>query len=155
MRLEMGRFDVSEIDFGTGTELNHGRLLINREELESMLAQDPSFASIGVELARPGERVRIVHVLDQIEPRVKIDGGPTFPGFLGPPVTVGSGRTHRLSNVAILQAGEFPVEVKGLLSVHQSTVDMCGPGPAYSPFASTLNVVLFTGPTAGFATERY
>src|ERR1700738_364266 len=108
MRLEMGTFEVSEIDFGPRTELEHGRLLINRTALEAMLAEDPSFASIRVELARPGERGRIVHVLDQIEPRLKIEGGPTFPGFLGPPETVGNGRTHRLSGVAILQAGEFP-----------------------------------------------
>ncbi len=155
MRLEMGTFAVSEIDFGTRTELNRGRLLINRAELVSMLAEDPSFASIRVELARPGDGVRIVHVLDQIEPRLKIEGGPTFPGFLGPPSTVGSGRTHRLANVAILQAGQFPVEVKGLLSVHESTVDMCGPVQAYSPFGSTLNVVLLPEPAQGVDNERY
>jgi glycine reductase complex component B subunit alpha and beta len=130
-------------------------LLIDRAELEAMLAEDPAFGAIRVDVARPGERVRIVHVLDQIEPRLKIEGGPTFPGFLGPPVTVGHGRTHRLANVAILQAGEFPVEVKGLLSVHESTVDMSGPGQVYSPFGSTLNVVLLPTPAEGIDNERY
>jgi glycine reductase len=108
-----------------------------------------------VELARPGERVRIVHVLDQIEPRLKLQGGPTFPGFLGPPATVGTGRTHRLANVAVLQAGEFPVPVTGLLSVHESTVDMDGPARVYSPFGSTLNVVLVPTPAEGVDNERY
>ena len=155
MRLELASYHVSEIDFGTRTYLENHRLMIDRAELESMLAPDPSFASIHVELARPGERVRIVHVLDQFEPRLKIDGGPTFPGFLGPPATVGNGRTHRLANVAVLQAGEFPVPVTGLLSVHESTVDMDGPGQAYSPFGSTLNVVLVPTPAEGVDNERY
>jgi glycine reductase complex component B subunit alpha and beta len=155
MRLEVASFVVDDLQFGSTTGLIDRTLVIDQPELETLLAEDPSFASIRVELARPGENVRIVHAIDQIEPRLKLEGGPTFPGLLGPPVTAGSGRTHRLANVAVIQAGEFPVEVKGLLSVHESVVDMSGPGQAYSPFGSTLNVVLAATPAAGLDNERY
>lgn len=153
-RLELASFDVSDVRFGSRTELSRGTLVIDRHELEGMLAEDPYFARIRVELAHPGEAVRIVHALDQVEPRLKIDG-VTFPGFLGPPATAGRGRTHRLAGVAIVQAGLFPVEVSGLLSVHESVIDMSGPAQPYSPFGSTLNVVLLPDPAPGVDNERY
>jgi len=154
MRLEMATFHVSEIAFGSRTQFAAGRLTIDRAGLEGLLAEDPYFARVRVELAQPGEPVRIVHAIDQVEPRLKIDG-VTFPGFLGPPITAGRGRTHRLAGVAIIQAGRFPVAVQGLLSVHESVIDMSGPAQPYSPFGATRNVVLLPEPAAGVDNERY
>lgn len=57
----------------------------------------------------PGEATRIVHVLDAVEPRIKVGGDTVaFPGFLGPARTVGAGITRRLGGLAVLQCGQLP-----------------------------------------------
>lgn len=80
-------------------------------------------------------------MLDAVEPRVKIAGGPDFPGLLGRPELVGSGRTHRLDGVAVLSTCDVPgaTDSQGL---KEAIVDLAGPGAPYTPFGRTVNVVL-------------
>lgn len=144
MRLEIGTFEVREVVFGPRTELIDHRLSINKDEIVSLVMEDSTFRRADVEIVHPGEDTRIIHVLDTIEPRIKVHGpGGVFPGFLSPVDTVGEGRTHRLAGVAVMEAAEVPWRQKGgLLIVREGIVDMTGPGAAYSPFSHTINVVL-------------
>jgi len=58
-----------------------------------LVLEDPRIIGVEVEIARPGESVRIVHCLDAVEPRTKIGEATVFPGFLGGMETVGTGET--------------------------------------------------------------
>ncbi|MBI4494693.1 MAG: beta-aspartyl-peptidase [Chloroflexi bacterium] len=142
MRLELGTFPVREIAFGHRTHYADGVLQVNREELAARLGEDPNIVAVQLAIARPGESTRIIHVVDAVEPRVKVAGqGCAFPGFLGPAQTVGEGRSHRLAGVAVVATASLPGEIDSL-SVKEAIVDMAGPGANISPFSQTLNLVL-------------
>lgn len=149
MRLELGRLKISDVRFGGKTEVAGGTLYINGAKLMELLAEDPNIAGVELDLARPGEDVRIIPVKDVIEPRVKVQGpGGMFPGFISKVDTVGSGRTHVLSGVAVVTTGK-------IVGFQEGIIDMCGPGAAYSPFSQTLNVVVNIIPVEGLAQHKH
>jgi sarcosine reductase len=92
---------------------------------------------VRAEVIRPGEPVRITHVLDAVEPRVRPDGRSAFPDE----GKAGEGRTNRLEGVAVLSCLDFPAEERPLHE-QESVVDMAGPGAELTPFSQTTNVVL-------------
>ncbi|HXJ81593.1 MAG TPA: glycine/sarcosine/betaine reductase component B subunit [Candidatus Methylomirabilis sp.] len=141
MNLEIASFRVTDVRFGTATSLRDGVLWLDREALAAHLLEDSRLSRAGIEVVRPGDSVRVIHVLDAVEPRMKVTGGPDFPGFLGRPELVGSGRTHRLDGVAVLSTCDVPsaTDSQGL---KEAIIDLSGPGAAYTPFGRTVNVVL-------------
>jgi sarcosine reductase len=150
MNLEMQSFRVTDVRFRAATAWREGVLWLDRDALAAHLREDTRLARVGIEIARPGESVRIIHVLDAVEPRIKVSGGPDFPGFLGRPELVGSGRTHRLDGVAVLTTCDVPgaTDSQGL---KEAIVDVAGPGAPYTPFGRTLNVVLELAVRQGLA----
>ena len=141
MRLDIASYQVTELDFGPKTELAGGALVVDKGELRGLVLEDPAFRDVQIDLARPGESVRMVHVLDAIQPRWKAEGpGTVFPGLLGSPDTVGQGVTNGLSGMAVVTTGDgVPGE-----PVHwrEGIIDMGGPGAPYSPFSRLLNITL-------------
>ena len=72
MKLTLEFVNIQDIQFGEVTQVKNHLLEINKEELIQYL-QDERFKSIDIELARPGESIRIIPVKDVIEPRIKCD----------------------------------------------------------------------------------
>src|SRR3989442_484488 len=103
MRLEMGTFPVTDTAFDRTTRYDAGRLMVDREAVLAAVRQDSRIATAELEIARPGESVRIWPVRDVIEPRVKVEGpGVCYPGICGRDIaTVGEGRTHRLAGMGV------------------------------------------------------
>ena len=108
MRLEIGTFRADDVSFGSRTRWQDNRLEVNRDELLEDILKDPRITNAELELVRPGDSVRVTSVRDVIEPRVKVEGpGSVYPGVCGRPVlTVGRGRTHRISGVAVVEVAE-------------------------------------------------
>ncbi len=155
-RLEIAACRVLDVRFGQMTRLTHGMLTLDRDELAALVGEDLRFADAGVDIARPGESVRIVHCLDAVEPRVKVEGpGAVFPGFLGGPETVGRGKTVRLAGVSVLTSSRYPQPFSGLLAAREAIVDMAGPTAIYSPFSRIFNIVLALTPRAGLDNADY
>jgi len=149
MRLELGIIECNDVQFGDETRVEDGTLYVNREELIDLALQDDRLAAADVELARPGEEVRIVPVKDVIEPRVKVGGpGEIFPGTVGKLGTVGSGRTNVLRGAALVTVGR-------IVGFQEGLIDMSGPGAQYSPFSQTHNVALILRPTDGLAPHAH
>ena len=134
MRLEMGLVNIKDVRFGSRTAIDNHGLFIDRQELISVLAQEPLFDSIQIDLAHPGESCRIVRVLDVLEPRYRLNG-PNFPGALDGVGLVGSGQTRALKNVCVVETSADHARGRNI-------IDMSGPATAYSPFGATHNVVL-------------
>jgi glycine reductase len=155
MALELQTFAVRSVTFGPRTALAHGTLTIDREEICRLAAGGgEAIASVDVELVAPGESARIIHVMDAIEPRVKVGGDATiFPGLLGPPRTVGHGVTRRLAGVAVLESGILPEPAIGGLEFNEGLIDMSGPGAPCCACSDTHNVVLLFTPRPA-ATNR-
>lgn len=150
MELEIAHFRPRDVEFGPTTALRDGILSLDRRALTDHLLTDSNLAGVNVEIARPGDSTRIIHLLDSAEPSLKVAGGRDFPGLLGPPDLAGAGRTHRVGGVAVLGAASIPgaADSQGL---KEAIVDMSGPGARYHPFGRTLNVVLELEPQPGIA----
>ncbi|MEE9248006.1 MAG: glycine/sarcosine/betaine reductase component B subunit [Dehalococcoidia bacterium] len=154
MRLEIGTFRVRDVAFSDATKLRDGVLYIDKEKVVEMVMEDHNFSGADLHLVRPGDSTRLVNLLDVVEPRCKVSGpGNTFPGLLGPPVTVGRGRTNRLDNVALMETSE-PVTGSEPANWRDSIMDMSGPGARYNMFANTLNIVLDLKPRSDFSPEE-
>ena len=147
MRLEMGTFPVEEVTFGQATRWHDGRLEIDRAAVLREVQADHRITSAELELARPGESVRIWPVRDVVEPRIKVDGpGVCYPGTVGRDVrTVGRGRTHRLAGVGVVEVSNVPWHTAGGDYV-ELFVDMRGPWAALLPQAKLQNVCLVVEP---------
>lgn len=156
MRLRLSTYQLTRLEFGDRIRLADGTLSIDRQSLIRFASGDPAIARVDVNIAHPGDEVRIVHVLDAIEPRCKAAGhGRIFPGLLGPPDTVGEGHTLRLGGLAVLSTAKFPVPVGGLLQPREAIVDMSGPAAPYSPFSATANLILTFYPAPGVGNAEF
>jgi glycine reductase len=102
-----------------------------------------------VEIVPPGAPVRVTHVLDAVEPRVRPDGRAAFPTD----GQAGEGRTNRLDAVVVLSCLDFPAEERPLHE-QESVVDLGGPGAAYTPFSKETCVVLTFRPLDGVRNEE-
>lgn len=143
MRLEIGNIMIRDIQFGNETRVENGILYINKQELIRHVSGDERLKSIDVDIAKPGEEVRILPVKDVIEPRVKIEGpGGVFPGFVSKVDMVGSGRTHVLKGAAVVTTGK-------IVGFQEGIIDMSGEGAKYTPFSKTCNVVMICEPQDG------
>ena len=143
MRLEIGNILIKDVQFGNETKVDKGTLYINKQEIIDLVLEDEHIKCADVELARPGESIRITPVKDVVEPRVKVEGpGGIFPGVMSKVDVVGSGRTHVLKGCAVVTTGK-------IVGFQEGIVDMTGPGAEYTPFSKTLNVVLKADPIDG------
>lgn len=147
MRLELGTFPVRDARFGSKTRWSDGLLEIDREAALAAVREDGLVASAKLEIARPGESVRIWPVRDVVEPRVKVEGpGITYPGWFGRSIeTVGRGRTHRLGGVGVVEVSSVNWHDAGGDFVDQY-IDMSGPWAELIPQAKLVNVCLVVEP---------
>jgi hypothetical protein len=102
-----------------------------------LLRQPETIGGVEIEIVPPGEPVRVTHVLDAVEPRVRPDGRAPFPTE----GKAGQGRTNRLDGVVVLSCLDFAAEERPLHE-QESIVDLGGPGAAFTPFAQNTCVVL-------------
>lgn len=143
MNLELNVLNIKDVRFGDKTSVKDGIVYINRGELQALVAQDTSFSRVNIELARPGENLRLVNVHNIVEPRAKMDGsGENFPGVLGEIRPAGDGRTRVLRGAGI-------VTIDRLSDIRGAVIDMTGPGSQASPFGSLSHVVLDCYPVGG------
>lgn len=135
MQLDMEIVHIKNIAFGQETKLQEGTLYVNKEEMLGTIA-DPFFSKIDIELARPGESVRILPVKDVIEPRIKVsEKGGSFPGFLGKFEECGYGITKVLKGCAIVTTGT-------IVGFQEGLIDMSGPAAEYCYFSKLNNIVI-------------
>lgn len=149
MRLELGKINITDVQFGDATKIDNGTLYVNKQELINLVMEDEHIKSVDVELARPGEEIRITPVKDVIEPRVKVSGeGGIFPGVVNKVTTVGSGRTNVLKGAAVVTCGK-------IVGFQEGIIDMTGPGAEYTPFSKLNNVCLVIEPNEGLKQHEY
>ena len=142
-------FEVRDLRWGSPTRLENHVLYVDKEEAVAALSDDDRIESWEIDLARPGESVRIIPVKDVIEPRVKLEGGSGFfPGVLGPNETAGDGKTLVLSGAAVVSAGP-------IMAFQEGFIDMTGPGAEHTPFSKTFNVVVNAHPVEDLEKHQY
>lgn len=143
MNLTLEYIDIKDIQWGEKTTVKNGVLYVNKDEAIAELA-DKAFTSIDIDFARPDESVRIIPVKDVIEPRVKVETGEFFPGFLGKFKNTGDGVTKVLRGCCVVTTGSIVCYQEGI-------IDMSGPCVEYNPFGKTNNIVLIAEPVPHIA----
>ncbi|MEG2420531.1 MAG: glycine/sarcosine/betaine reductase component B subunit [Oscillospiraceae bacterium] len=149
MRLELGEILISRVQLGTCSKVEAGVLTVDAAALRQLLLADETLLDVALDVALPGESVRIIPVKDVIEPRVKVSGGGSlFPGVLGKVATAGSGVTHVLKGCAVVTTGR-------VVGFQEGIIDMSGPGSDYTPFSQLCNLVLTCTPKEGIEPPAY
>ena len=154
MRLEMGTFPIHDVVFGSHTRWQDGRLEIDRDSILDLILHDPRIATAELDLAKPGESVRIWPVRDVIEPRIKVEGpGVVYPGICGRPITtVGQGRTHRLAGMGVTEVSGVNWHEAGGDYV-EIFLDMSGPWAELIPMSALINVCVVVEPDPALGNE--
>lgn len=143
MQLEQIIHPIKKIIFSSKSSLSNGVLSVCRSELETILNGDPYVRISDIDIAEPGQPVRIAPVLDIVEPRAKDNPSETaFAGILGSPDDCGTGKTHILKGAAVLGVCELP-------GIQEGIVDMSEEAKPFCPFANTQNIVLVFQPREG------
>ena len=142
-QLELGSFRVRSARFGTRTEYADGVLTIEPKAIRNLILRDGRIKDVHLHLVFPGDSVRVLRVLDAIEPLFKVSGPScAFPGFNGPPRTCGSGRTHRLETFTVVEVGDFPFPASGVHAFEEGIIEMSGPGALYCGCSDRINLLL-------------
>lgn len=151
MKLELGKIFIKDVVLSDQVKVENSVLYIDEKKIGEKVLEDERIISCKVELAKPGESVRIAPVKDVIEPRVKVSGcdGVVFPGVVGNKVTeVGYGRTHALSGCTVVTVGK-------IVGFQEGIIDMSGIGAKYTPYSETLNICLVMEPKEGIDSHQY
>lgn len=149
MKLELCKVNITDICFGAQSGISNGKLTVDVESVKKLVLEDDRIKDVCLDIAKPGESVRITPVKDVIEPRVKVEGqGGVFPGIISDVDMVGSGKTVALKGMAVVTAGK-------IVGFQEGIIDMSGPGAEYSPFSKLLNLVVVCTPIDGLKQHDY
>ena len=136
MDFELAHYPVRSLSWGANTEYREGELVVNRDALRAELVTEPLIDDVELSIVAPGDRTRVLHVVDIVEPRWKApERGNPFPGSLGPLAQCGTSRTHALDGVAVVTSGSLPRS-------EEAIIDMCGPGSELSRFGRMPGLVV-------------
>ncbi len=137
MSLLLGKINIRDVQFAKKNGVKDGVLFVKKEDLiEKVSAKDPRLNSVRIEIARPGEKTRIIPVKDIIEPRINLTARNSyFPGVLTPFKKVDHGKTNALKGISVVTCGQ-------IIGAQEGILDMSGPGAEYSLFSKLINVVV-------------
>lgn len=136
MKLELRKIKVTDLALGNEMKFENGLLTVDPQVIIDGLMEDVNVKSVKVDIAKPGDKTRIIPVKDVIEPRVKVEGsGNGFPGVTTKMEQLGSGVVNVLSGAAIVTIGD-------IVGFQEGVVDMWGEGAKWTPFSTTYNIVV-------------
>lgn len=136
MKLEIERVHICDVRFGEKAQVSAGVLTVNKGGLIAKLKEDERIREVTVDLAKPGEKTRIIPVKDVIEPRVKLEGpGAGFPGLTTKPAPCGDGKVRVLYGAAVVTVGD-------IVGFQEGVIDMWGEGAKWTPFSQTRNITV-------------
>ena len=137
MELTFKYVSVNDMVFSNETAVRDGTIYIDKDEMERMIRQDPHIENVRIDIARPGESVRIMPVKDVLEPRIKLDEQGGYFALTGvTPDRIGRGETLVLKGAAVVLTSPLASYMEGIL-------DMSGEAARYTPFSKTCNLVLW------------
>lgn len=136
MKLEIGNFYVKDIVFGSALSYDKGLLTINKDEALDFIRQDERITEAQLYIAKPGDKIRLCPVKEAIEPRVRLNGKGSFPGYTSSLDKAGEGISYALKNCSVLVVGRH------WGGFQDGLIDMSGEGQKYTLFGSLNNIVL-------------
>lgn len=112
-------------------------LRVDVERIRALAAAEDALEGVDVDVVGPWSPVRVTHVLDAVEPRIRPDGRAAFPTD----GKAGEGVTNRIHDAVVISCLDFPGEERPLHE-QEAVIDLDGPGAELAPFRKWTNVVL-------------
>jgi glycine reductase complex component B subunit alpha and beta len=145
MALQLEFFDVSNIVLGNQTMFEDGTLTLDHDRLREHLMEDDHFEDITLHVAHPGDSLRVINVVDVVEPRCRLGiGDHDYPGFLSSQQTVGEGRTAVMRGAAVVEVSK-PVPGESIYW-REAFFDMTETCKGFSPFSDLANLIIEVKP---------
>lgn len=135
LRLEFRKISINDLRFGDETKVENGTLVVQKEMLIEELKSIPNVKDIKIDIAKPGEKTRIIPVKDVIQPRYKVEGAEGFAGVTSDVAQLGEGIVNVLDGAAIVTIGD-------IVGFQEGVIDMWGEGAKWTPFSKTFNIVV-------------
>lgn len=135
MKLELRKIPITDIEFGTETKVEGSTLFFSKELLIEELKKIPNVKDIKIDIAKPGEKTRIIPIKDVIQPRYKVEGPKGFAGVTSDVAQLGNGVVNVLEGAAIVTIGD-------IVGFQEGIIDMWGEGAKWTPFSKTCNIVV-------------
>ena len=150
MKLQIETICIEDLQPGPKTLVSDRVLYIDLQELKEMILSDHRIKTVQLDIVRPGDRVRMVNVVDVIQPRCKIDGrGEDFPGWLGRLTTAGQGRTRSLQGVSVILSNSASKRP------YAAIVDMFERGAELSRYGKLINLCIEPQPSDGVEEREF
>lgn len=145
MALQLEFFDVSNIVLGNQTMFEDGTLTLDHDRLREHLMEDDHSEDITLHVAHPGDSLRVINVVDVVEPRCRLGiGDHDYPGFLSSQQTVGEGRTAVMRGAAVVEVSK-PVPGESIYW-REAFFDMTETCKGFSPFSDLANLIIEVKP---------
>ena len=148
MRLEHNLIYIKDVVLGDVNKVEDGVLTVDVEGLKAAVMTDDKVKDVKVDLAKPGERTRIVPVKDVIEPRFRVGRTNGFPGVTTKYEQAGDGVVNILKGAAIVTIGD-------MVGFQEGVIDMWGEGALWPPFSKTFNIVVDITPIDGLDPHQH
>jgi len=148
MKLTRQYYNVKDVVFGNKTSFENNVLTVCKQDLKDQVKSlFKAVEDIDFDIVKPGENTRIIHLLDTLQPMVKVSGDAMqYSGYFGSPKTVGEGVTNLLSGFAVMESVALPWDESsassGLLYPRDAIMDMSGSIGGFTPFSETMNLVI-------------
>lgn len=150
MRLQIERINIGGLCAGSRTGMSDHVLYVDFGELERIILTDDRIKAAKLDIASPGDRVRIVNVVDVIQPRCKVDpGGTDFPGSLGKLRIAGEGRTRSLEGISVVLSNRYSKRS------YSSLIDMFGTGAEMSRYGIMTHLCIDPVPSDGVGERNF
>ncbi|WP_420330364.1 glycine/sarcosine/betaine reductase component B subunit [Peptostreptococcus russellii] len=135
LKLELRRIPITDVKFGSETKVDGTTLVLDKDSIIAELKKVPNVKDIKIDLAKPGEKTRIIPVKDVIQPRYKVEGAAGFAGVTSDVAQLGNGIVNILDGSAIVTIGD-------IVGFQEGVIDMWGEGAKWTPFSKTNNIVV-------------
>lgn len=135
MKLELRKIQINNVEFGNETKVDGTTLFIDKASLIEELKKVPNVKEIKIDIAKPGEKTRIIPVKDVIQPRFKVEGASGFAGVTSDVAQLGNGIANVLEGVAVVTIGD-------IVGFQEGIIDMWGEGAKWTPFSKTNNIAV-------------
>ena len=137
MKLLVETIKIRDIQFGESTALKDGVLYISKADILAFASTEPCFETLKIDIARPNESVRIINVVDVVQPRCKVSGNQDWPGVLSECEIAGNGVTRAVDGMGITLC-----QNTSYWSRKWGSFDMSGECASINPFAKMPQLVI-------------
>lgn len=148
LRLEHRNIEIKDVVFGDSMKIEGSTLVVDKNAVINELMKNENVKEIKIDIAKPGEKTRIIPVKDVIEPRYKVEGNPGFAGVTTAAKQLGEGIVNILKNVAVVTIGD-------IVGFQEGVIDMWGEGAKWTPFSKTFNIVVDITPIEGLTPHEH